>query len=98
MPRYDHDPFIAPDGSYLIWCSDRPGVLGENDLFVSFRTEDGSWTAPLNLGEGVNTAADETRPYVTPDGRFLFFNSTVAGSRDIFWVDASVFLELAPGR
>ena len=92
----DHDPFIAPDESYLLFCSNRSGVLGENDLFVSFRLPDGGWTNPANLGEGVNTAADDTRPYVTPDGRYLFFNSTANGSRSVFWVSAEVIENVRP--
>jgi len=90
--HHDHDPFIAPDESYLVWCSDRPGGLGENDLYVSFRRSDGKWTVPQNLGEGVNTPADDTRPSVTADGKYLFFVSDASGNRDIYWIDAG-FLE-----
>lgn len=86
----DHDPFIAPDEGYLLFCSDRPGGLGGNDLFVSYRAGEGSWTTPINLGAGINTAAHETRPYVTPDGKYLFFNSTTSGSKNIYWVDATI--------
>jgi len=86
----DHDPFIAPDESYLVWCSDRPGGLGENDLYVSYRMQDGAWATPRNLGEGINTPGDDTRPYVTTDGKYLFFNSTISGSRDIYWIDAGM--------
>jgi hypothetical protein len=46
-----------------------------HDLHVSFWREDGSWTEPLNLGEGVNSSSAEVRPYVSPDGRYLFFTS-----------------------
>lgn len=92
----DHDPFIAPDESYLLPCSDRPGGYGRNDLFVAFRVLDGSWARPVNLGEGINTAADETRPYVTPDGKLLFFNSNRSGSQDILWVDAGILDSIRP--
>jgi hypothetical protein len=86
----DHDPFIAPDESYLLWCSNRPGGLGKNDLYVSYRMPDGAWTTPRNLGDRINTPGDETRPYVTADGKYLFFNSTDSGSRDIYWVDTGI--------
>lgn len=94
--HHDHDPFIAPDESYIVCCSDRPGGYGENDLFVSFRRPDGGWTAPRNLGGDVNTAADDTRPTVTADGRFLFFVSDVSGNRNIHWVDSTVIEALRP--
>ena len=41
---------VAPDESYLIFSSrDRAGY-GSGDLFVSFRTADGGWTEPQNMG------------------------------------------------
>jgi len=90
----DQDPFIAPDGSYLIVClTGRPDSLGKYDLYVSFPDEDGSWAEPINLGEGVNTAGYEFRPYVTPDGKYLFFTSPDPGNANrgrIFWVSSEV--------
>ncbi len=91
---FEHDPFIAPDENYLIWCSNRPGSLGMNDLYVSYRRENGTWTAPQNMGEGINSDADDTRPYVTPDGKYFFFNSDRAGNRDIYWVEARIIDEI----
>jgi WD40-like Beta Propeller Repeat len=88
--EYDEwDPFVAPDESYLIFCSTKPGGLGRDDLYVSFKGKDGSWSAPVNLGEEINSAGSENRPSVTRDGRYFFFTSTRDGSRDVFWVEAS---------
>jgi Tol biopolymer transport system component len=86
----EYDPFIAPDESYLIFTSERPGGLGRADLYVSPRLPDGSWGTPVNLGPGVNTAGSEYTPMLSPDGRYLFFTSGGAGSDDIYWVDARV--------
>jgi len=93
----DHSPFVAPDESYLIWSSFRGG-FGLSDLFISFREADGGWSEPRNLGPGINSDAKEEYPYVTPDGRFLFFNSNRPsalnperipdGPGNIYWVDA----------
>jgi len=97
----DQDPFIAPDGSYLIVClTGREDSFGKYDLYVSFPREDGSWSEPVNLGEGVNTAGSEFRPYVTPDGKFLFFTSPDPNADDlgrIFWVDARILDRFRPG-
>lgn len=94
----DQDPFIAPDESYLIVClRGRDDSLGEYDLYVSFRNEEGEWSEPVNLGEGVNTDGYEFRPYVTPDGRYLFFTSngwSGDGSGGVYWVDAGVIADL----
>lgn len=65
------DPFIAPDQSYLIVCSDRPGSESEEgDLYVSFN-ERGAWTQPQSLGKIINTADYEYTPLVFKD-KFYF--------------------------
>ena len=82
------DPFVAPDGSYLIFCSTRPGGSGADDIYIAFKGKDGRWGLPKNLGEKVNSRGSENRPYVTRDGKYFFFTSTRNGSRDTFWVRA----------
>jgi hypothetical protein len=99
-PSPDHCPFIARDGSYLIFSSFRGG-LGRSDLFISFRKPDGSWSEPQNLGPTINSAYKDEYPYVSPDGKYLFFNSNRPssinrkpiedGPGNIYWVDAKIF-------
>ncbi len=96
--HHDLDPFIAPDESYLLFCSDRPGGYGKDDVYVAFRSDDGSWSAPINLGAEVNSAHHEYIPYVTPDGKYFFFTSNKVGNREIYWVDARVLARLEPER
>jgi Tol biopolymer transport system component len=89
--------FAARDGSYVIFESQRPGGYGQSDLYISYN-EDGVWTAPLNLGPVINTTQIEDNPFVSPDGKYLFFNRRTAPSTmvqtDIWWVDArAVFLD-----
>lgn len=69
----DADPFVAPDESYLIFSSDRPGGAGSGDLYVSVR-RNGGWTTPVSLGPLVNTDDYEYTPWVTSDGRWLYFS------------------------
>ncbi|MCP4899377.1 MAG: hypothetical protein GY906_20625 [bacterium] len=103
----DFDPYVAPDDSYLVFNSNRPGGFGLWDTYVSFRKEDGSWTSAVNLGQGFNTEYSEACPNVTPDGKFLFFassrqtdflknedGSTIPTGRDAYWADASVIHQL----
>ncbi len=88
-------PFIAPDESYLIFMRVRHEEnIGHVDLWISFRDESGGWTVPLNLGEPVTTRANEICPIVSPDGKYLFFNSSRAGNDDNYWVDASFIEDL----
>jgi Tol biopolymer transport system component len=66
------NPLIAPDGSFLIFVSDRPGGLGDTDLWVSFRDGE-TWRAPRNLGPPIDTADGEFAPGLSADGAWLFF-------------------------
>jgi hypothetical protein len=92
----EFDLYVAPDESYLIFCSNRPGgYLKGNEIYITFRRKNGSWTNPQNLGEEINSIGGVS-PNVTLDGRFLFFSGTKFGNRDIYWADAKIIKELKP--
>ncbi len=99
---HEGDTFVAPDESYLILSSRRPGGLGQNDLYVSFRKPDGGWGQPENLGSAVNTDQTDFCPMVTPDGRYFFFSRRIGASweeaaeGEVFWVDISVIERRRP--
>ena len=63
------------DGQERIFVSDRPGGQGGRDLYRTVRLPDGTWSAPLNLGERINTAGEEESPMMSADGRSLVFSS-----------------------
>lgn len=67
--------FISPDEEYLIFDARRPDGTGENDLYVSFKSESGTWSKAINLGKNINSKSSDSRPYVSPDGRYIFFSS-----------------------
>jgi Tol biopolymer transport system component len=83
------DPYISPDGSYLLFESDRPGGYGKTDIYVSFRVG-GAWQKPINLGPEINTAAYEVAAKVSPDGKYIFFDRPMRDDQDILWVSADV--------
>ena len=91
--RYsDGAPGVAPDESFLVFNSVRPGGLGGADLYLSLRQSDGTWTAPRNLGLRVNSAYLDICPYISPDKKYLFFTrsngfSSRKHSADIYWVE-----------
>jgi Tol biopolymer transport system component len=97
---YEDGVFVAPDESYLIFESDRPGGIDSSiDLYVSFKQDNGDWGEPVNMGPRINTAASERFSRVSPDGRYLFFGSKrriVKGDTnfDIYWINASILDEL----
>ncbi len=68
-------PFITPDESFLLFHSNRPGGYGGMDIYVSFILADSSFCQPINLGEKINSKANDWRPILTPDGKYLFFSS-----------------------
>lgn len=97
---YEDGPFIAPDGSYLIFESGRlNGIENSIDLYISFRNKDGSWRLPLNMGEKINTKYAERFARLSPDGKYLFFGSTKPQSAnsigfDAYWIDAKIIAQL----
>jgi len=78
-------PFIAPDGSYLVFSR-------TYDLYISYRDKDGGWTEPQSLGNPINSPSIDICPMVSPDGKYLFFLSQRGGESHIWWVDAG-FIE-----
>lgn len=69
-------PYIAPDESYILFDSFREeDSFGRQDIFISFRDDNGDWGKAINIGDKVNTANSELRPYVSFDGKYLFFIS-----------------------
>lgn len=95
--KWTAHPFVAPDGSYIIWDSERAGGYGDSDLYISFRQQDGSWSDAVNLGDKINTAVNDTGGVVSPDGKYLFFNRKInEEDSDTFWVDSKIFESLRP--
>lgn len=94
---YTAHPFIAPDESYLIWDSEREDGHGSDDLYISFRNKDGSWSKAINMGDEINTNLSEMFASVTPDGKYIFFCRYRDFDRgDVYWVDAKVIENLRP--
>lgn len=93
---HEWDPYIAPDESYLIFCSTKPEGSGMDDLYISFKNHENRWCDPIHMGKLINSPQSENRPYVTNDGRFFFYTSSKRGNRDIYWVDAKIIEELKP--
>jgi hypothetical protein len=101
----DYSPFIAKDESYIIFASRRHGY-GKGDLFISFKKSNGEWTEAINMGPQINTRFNEDFPSVSPDGKYLFFNSNRIGKCNteekpkmfnyIYWVKADIIEKLKP--
>jgi RNA polymerase sigma factor (sigma-70 family) len=93
--HYDCNPAPGPHEEYVVFTSERPGGFGGTDLYISFADGRRGWTAPRNLGPGINTSADEDSPYISPDNKNLFFVRQSQIDSDIYWVDVSALFPAA---
>jgi len=83
----DMQPSVRRDGRELVFASNRPGSMGFDIWSVSRDSIADAWSAPVNLGPNVNSAANETRPSLSWDGTTLLFGSTRPGEgvSDIYY-------------
>ncbi|MCK5536039.1 MAG: PD40 domain-containing protein [Bacteroidales bacterium] len=83
----DYTPFIAPDESYLLFCSNRQNPEKELcHIYISFKKENGEWNEPIDLSLKMGFTRSSKFPYITPDKKFLFFSC----GNDMYWVDAKI--------
>ncbi len=88
MPGYnDMSPFIAADGVTLYFSSDRPGGLGENDIWMSKRLDNSwqKWSEPVNLASPINTPGSEAFFTLDAGGEYAYLTSSdgAFGASDI---------------
>jgi len=93
LPGCAH-PFISPDESYIIYDAELEGK--GRYLYISFRDTDGEWLKSVSLGNSINSNIGELTPFVTRDGKYLFFSRMSPGQGDIYWVDAKIIEDLKP--
>lgn len=98
---------LSPDGRVMISSRQTSDTYGGNDLYVSFRVGNDSWSKPVNLGRVVNTHGMEMGPFIAGDNETMFFSSNGHpgyGGRDLFitrrldstWLKWSVPENLGP--
>ncbi len=78
--------YLTMDGKAILLAFARKKNSEDDDLYISF-FEEGRWTRPLELGEEINTKYSETTPFLSADGKTLYFSSDRPGgqgSQDIY--------------
>jgi hypothetical protein len=83
-------PCIAPDESFMVFDSKRTDDPDNADLFVCFPNADNTWGKAISLGDTINTATSEMAAMLSPDGKFLFYQSR----GDIYWVSSEIINKL----
>jgi outer membrane protein OmpA-like peptidoglycan-associated protein len=72
---WESQPCLGADGRTLYFVSTRRGGFGGSDIWESTLSDEGYWGTPVNLGDTINTTADEMAPFIHPDGHTLYFSS-----------------------
>lgn len=92
----ESQPFISPDGSYLIFnrLSNSENSIGGDDLYITFKMENGEWGEAINMGASVNTSDNDFGAKISPDGKYLLFSS----KGDVYWVSAKIIEDLKPAE
>lgn len=81
---------ISKDKQTLYLTSNRPGGFGDLDIYVSKRISNFKWGEPQNLGSTINSRYNDDTPFITADGKSLYFASLghkTMGGYDIFVSD-----------
>ena len=85
---FESDAFITPDGLTLYFSTGKYSEDGTLDLYMSTRTSTGAdWGPARTLGANINTKFDDDSPYLSKDGKTLYFSSrghNTMGGYDIF--------------
>lgn len=84
---WEAQPSLSADGRTLFFVSNRQGGQGGYDIWRSTLLHNGKWSQPRNLGPKINTAYDESSPYIHADNQTLYFASNGwpgFGDKDIF--------------
>lgn len=72
---YESHATPSPDGRKLYFTSNRDGGIGNLDIYVSEKLNDGEWGPAKNLGPGINTPFNEDTPFLTANDSVLYFCS-----------------------
>jgi len=84
---WESQPSVSSDGKTIFFASNRPGGLGETDIWFTTINNDGTLTRPVNIGDVINTVGSEMAPFIHPDGKTLYFSSDGhmgMGGKDLF--------------
>lgn len=75
------------DGNKLFFSSEKEGGKGGRDIYMAYKLPTGDWGISTNLGEKINSPYNEDYPFLSADGKTLYFSSqghNSIGGYDIF--------------
>ncbi|MBT9394700.1 OmpA family protein [Hymenobacter sp. NST-14] len=86
-PAFESDAYITPDGLTIYFSTSKYSEENTLDIYYSTRVPGGDWGPAKSIGSAINTAADDDSPYLSRDGKTLYFSSrghNTMGGYDIF--------------
>lgn len=102
----EYSPVISADEETLIFTSQRPGNTGDSktidggyteDIYISKKKQDGTWSKPVSIGSNINTFGNEADISLSADGQLLFVYKDSNGG-DIYYseLDGDTWSGLTP--
>jgi outer membrane protein OmpA-like peptidoglycan-associated protein/tetratricopeptide (TPR) repeat protein len=86
----EESPYLHPDGKTLYFSSRGHNSMGDFDVFVTEKQDDGTWSQPRNLGYPVNTVGSDVFFQPSLDGKrayFASFRDGGKGEHDIYIIE-----------
>ncbi len=83
--------FLDATKQKVYFTSDSEKGFGGSDIYMRVKQPSGDWGKPENLGPRINTPFDEEAPFVTTDGKTLYFSSKGLPGYGGFDIYKSVF-------
>jgi outer membrane protein OmpA-like peptidoglycan-associated protein len=82
LPKYNEmTPYLASDGVTMYFSSDRPGGLGDNDIWMTRRLDNSwqKWSDPVNLGSPINTEDWDAFFTLDAGGEYAYLTTSLEG-------------------
>ncbi len=89
---WDSDHFFVND-SLILFSSNRSGGYGGKDLYFSIKNDSLGWLTAINMGPQINSYDDDISPFLSKDGRFLYFSSNRKESMGGYDIFKTVFVD-----
>lgn len=85
-------PVFSHGGDTLFFVRNQhPENIGNQDIWFSIRSKDGSWTKAKNIGRPLNNESENAVCGISPDGKTLYLSNIYRGKKMLPGLSTSVF-------